>query len=137
MPAGTCTGLPSTKTSRCACVCVTRNSRVVGSKPASCAWPIGSDGAGQRGCARGVLPHATTPKDRERITRAVDRCMGSSDGARISRAVYNRPHTQPPMAKPCRVVLIGMMGTGTTTVGRLLAGHTGWPYADNDELLLE
>jgi shikimate kinase len=29
-----------------------------------------------------------------------------------------------------------MMGSGKSTVGRLLADATGWPYADNDELLL-
>jgi len=28
-----------------------------------------------------------------------------------------------------------MMGSGKTTVGRLLAARTGWPYHDNDELL--
>ncbi len=28
-----------------------------------------------------------------------------------------------------------MMGSGKTTVGRLLAAETGWPYFDNDELL--
>jgi shikimate kinase len=30
-----------------------------------------------------------------------------------------------------------MMGSGKTSVGRLLAKRTGWPYADNDELLLQ
>jgi shikimate kinase len=35
----------------------------------------------------------------------------------------------------CRVVLIGMMGSGKSTVGRLLAKRTGWRYYDNDELL--
>jgi shikimate kinase len=40
------------------------------------------------------------------------------------------------MARPCRLILVGMMGTGKTSVGRLLAKHTGWQYADNDELLL-
>src|SRR5687767_8380329 len=34
-----------------------------------------------------------------------------------------------------RVVLVGMMGSGKTTIGRLLAERTGWPYFDNDELL--
>jgi shikimate kinase len=33
------------------------------------------------------------------------------------------------------VLLVGMMGSGKTTVGRLLAERTGWPYHDNDELL--
>jgi shikimate kinase len=34
-----------------------------------------------------------------------------------------------------RLILVGMMGSGKTTVGRLLAEATGWPYVDNDELL--
>lgn len=36
---------------------------------------------------------------------------------------------------PCRIVLVGMMGSGKSTVGRLLADATGWPYLDNDELV--
>jgi len=39
-----------------------------------------------------------------------------------------------PVASP-RVLLTGMMGTGKTTVGRALAGITGWPFLDNDELV--
>ncbi|HWB67288.1 MAG TPA: shikimate kinase [Mycobacteriales bacterium] len=34
-----------------------------------------------------------------------------------------------------RVLLIGMMGAGKTTVGHELATLLGWPYYDNDELL--
>jgi shikimate kinase len=34
-----------------------------------------------------------------------------------------------------RVLLIGMMGAGKTTVGRALADLLGWRYVDNDELL--
>jgi shikimate kinase len=34
-----------------------------------------------------------------------------------------------------RVLLIGMMGAGKTTVGRALSAVLGWPYYDNDELL--
>jgi shikimate kinase len=34
-----------------------------------------------------------------------------------------------------RIVLVGMMGSGKTTVGGLLAESTGWRYVDNDELL--
>ncbi len=34
-----------------------------------------------------------------------------------------------------RVLLIGMMGVGKTTVGRELSKRTGWPYVDNDDLL--
>ena len=36
---------------------------------------------------------------------------------------------------PCRVLLIGMMGSGKSTIGRLLSAGTGWPYVDNDELV--
>jgi len=32
-----------------------------------------------------------------------------------------------------RVVLMGMMGAGKTTVGRLIAARLGCPYLDNDE----
>lgn len=35
----------------------------------------------------------------------------------------------------CRVILVGMMGSGKTTIGRLLSEATGWPYIDNDELV--
>ena len=41
----------------------------------------------------------------------------------------------PRVERPCRIVLVGMMGSGKTTVGRALADRTGWPYVDNDELL--
>jgi shikimate kinase len=34
------------------------------------------------------------------------------------------------------VVLVGMMGSGKTAVGRLLARQTGWPLHDNDELVI-
>jgi shikimate kinase len=33
------------------------------------------------------------------------------------------------------VVLVGMMGSGKSTVGRALAERTGWRYVDNDELV--
>ena len=34
-----------------------------------------------------------------------------------------------------RVLLLGMMGAGKSTVGRALAVRTGWRYLDNDELV--
>lgn len=40
-----------------------------------------------------------------------------------------------PPIRPATVVLLGMMGSGKTTVGRALAARTGWPYMDNDELV--
>jgi shikimate kinase len=43
--------------------------------------------------------------------------------------------TEPPPVVPCRVILVGMMGSGKTTVGMLLSEATGWPYVDNDELV--
>ena len=39
------------------------------------------------------------------------------------------------VAGPCLVLLTGMMGSGKSTIGRLLSGATGWPYLDNDELV--
>lgn len=43
------------------------------------------------------------------------------------------------MATPSdsRVVLLGLMGSGKTTIGTLLAQRTGWSYLDNDFLLHE
>ena len=41
-----------------------------------------------------------------------------------------------PAGAPTRIVLIGMMGSGKTTVARELARLTGWPALDNDELVL-
>lgn len=35
-----------------------------------------------------------------------------------------------------RILLIGMMGAGKTTIGTALSVLLGWPYYDNDQLLL-
>jgi shikimate kinase len=35
-----------------------------------------------------------------------------------------------------RILLVGLMATGKTTVGRTLAHELGWRYLDNDELVL-
>lgn len=40
------------------------------------------------------------------------------------------------MGETCRVVMVGMMGSGKSAVGRLLAHRTGWPLLDNDDLVL-
>jgi shikimate kinase len=40
------------------------------------------------------------------------------------------------MAAACRVILVGMMGSGKSTIGRLLSKASGWPYFDNDDLVL-
>jgi shikimate kinase len=39
------------------------------------------------------------------------------------------------MAESERVVLIGMMGAGKSTVGAALSKLTGWPYIDNDQVV--
>jgi shikimate kinase len=36
-----------------------------------------------------------------------------------------------------RILLVGMMGAGKSTVGRELARRTGWPFLDNDALVRE
>jgi len=40
-------------------------------------------------------------------------------------------------AAGARVLLVGMMGSGKTTVGLALADLTGWPYVDNDAMVAE
>ncbi|HEV2088909.1 MAG TPA: shikimate kinase [Cryptosporangiaceae bacterium] len=42
---------------------------------------------------------------------------------------------EPPAAPVLRVVLLGLMGSGKTTVGQPLAAHLGAEYRDNDTLL--
>jgi shikimate kinase len=39
------------------------------------------------------------------------------------------------MTGSCRILLVGMMGAGKSTVGHALARQLSWPYYDNDELL--
>jgi shikimate kinase len=36
---------------------------------------------------------------------------------------------------PTRVLLLGMMGSGKSSVGRALSERTGWPFVDNDALV--
>jgi shikimate kinase len=42
--------------------------------------------------------------------------------------------TEPP-SHLHRVILVGYRGSGKTTVGRLLAAHLGWDFADADDLI--
>ena len=37
------------------------------------------------------------------------------------------------MSRPTRVLLIGMMGAGKSTTGKLLSERLGWPYLDSDD----
>jgi shikimate kinase len=37
------------------------------------------------------------------------------------------------MTSPTRVLLIGMMGAGKSTTGKLLSDRLGWPYLDSDD----
>jgi len=41
------------------------------------------------------------------------------------------------MTQRQRIVLIGMMGAGKTTIGLAISQATGWPYIDNDEIVAE
>jgi shikimate kinase len=38
-------------------------------------------------------------------------------------------------AKPPAIILVGMMGSGKSTVGQALSRRTGWRYVDNDDLV--
>lgn len=53
----------------------------------------------------------------------------------VPHAEGNEEHAEVP--KPVRLLLIGMMGCGKTTVGRELAREIGWSYVDNDALVAE
>ena len=44
---------------------------------------------------------------------------------------------QPSQGQPDRILLVGMMGSGKTTVGRRLARRLRVPYVDNDDVLKE
>jgi shikimate kinase len=39
------------------------------------------------------------------------------------------------MSQPERIILIGMMGAGKSTIGASLSTLTGWPYIDNDQVV--
>lgn len=39
--------------------------------------------------------------------------------------------------RPDQVVLLGVMGTGKSTVGQLVASRLGWPFWDNDDRLVQ
>ncbi len=40
-------------------------------------------------------------------------------------------------AADCRIVLVGMMGAGKSTVGQAISHATGWRYIDNDEVVAQ
>ncbi|HVJ07782.1 MAG TPA: shikimate kinase [Acidisarcina sp.] len=43
--------------------------------------------------------------------------------------------SDPILNKPSRIVLLGFMGAGKSTVGSLLARHLGWAFHDADQVL--
>lgn len=59
--------------------------------------------------------------------------MGPADTSRPGIQEPSSPGSGSPRAAGTRIVLLGMMGAGKTTVGRLLAEQMGVPYLDNDE----
>ena len=72
--------------------------------------------------------------------RAVQRtCRSGASGRRTrGRASWLHPLDLPEvMAVPRRVLLVGMMGAGKSTVCQALTKLTGWPCLDNDELVHE
>jgi carbohydrate kinase (thermoresistant glucokinase family) len=42
--------------------------------------------------------------------------------------------TTTPLAKPVVLVVMGVSGSGKTTVAEILAGRLGWPFKEGDEL---
>src|SRR3954454_3877952 len=52
------------------------------------------------------------------------------------RAVAGGADNEPVTERPARIVLVGMMGSGKTSVGRAVAARLGWPLLDNDAQIL-
>jgi shikimate kinase len=49
----------------------------------------------------------------------------------------NQPANLEPRARPCNAVLIGLMGSGKSTVGRIAAHSLGFGFVDTDHLIME
>ena len=97
---------------------------------------------GRRGHQRDVLADPqgghragpARPVGRPRATRWSSTCAAGRPGsASSSRRSSRRRPRDPPAMRDQRVLLIGMMGSGKTSVGRAIEARTGWPYRDNDE----
>jgi shikimate kinase len=58
--------------------------------------------------------------------------MPRSDGQPTGPTSPTQPGERPDGSDD-RIVLLGMMGAGKTTIGALLSERLGWPYLDNDE----
>lgn len=46
-------------------------------------------------------------------------------------------HKALPKSSPPNIIITGFMGTGKTTVGRLLAQHLGFDFVDTDDLIVK
>lgn len=71
------------------------------------------------------------------VAKAVDAGAVAVSGrelvARITAAGLRRRRTAAPV--PPKVMLVGLMGAGKTTIGRAVTTRTGWTYVDNDLVL--
>src|SRR5688500_12588274 len=76
------------------------------------------------------LPWAWWPRPWRRWCWRARRCGSSAATPSTSSSATIAPTST---HLPERVLLIGMMGAGKTTVGRALAERLGWPYLDSDE----
>lgn len=47
-----------------------------------------------------------------------------------------QPQTSPPR-RPSNIVLVGLMGSGKTTVGKLVAQSLGFTFVDTDEIIIQ
>src|SRR3954462_2103590 len=101
------------------------------SKGSPSAMPSGSFWRSRASSAE-PSPSRSRPPRRPPPTRRVHARRRAEPRPAVPRGADNEPVTD----RPARILLVGMMGSGKTSVGRAVAARLGWPLLDNDAQIL-